>query len=238
MTIDRSGCAAPKHGDENAYTNHRCTCDDARNDRRVKEKRRREGRHVSPYVDVTGTSRRLKALAALGWSREDLAAQLGCSPQLIERHRTGRLARLHTDVAARYADLYERLQGTPGPSNVTRGHATRQGWAPPLAWDDIDDPHARPAVQDEPTRRGRVDVDEVKFLESCRVSRDDIAARLGVAVESIDRAVHRAAQRARTENMIARAREAADAAPVSWASAPTLQRALNEAFGDDHAMAH
>jgi transcriptional regulator with XRE-family HTH domain len=220
-------CTAAKHGDENAYTNHGCTCHEAREDRRIKEKRRREGRHVSPYVDVTGTSRRLQALAALGWSREALAEELGCSPQLVERHRTGRLQRLHVDVARRYADLYERLQGTPGPSTITRAHAARAGWAPPLLWDDrnIDDPAAQPE-RDEPAPRRGLDLGEVRFLESCRESREQIAKRMGVGLVSLERAEFRAAERARAA--VDRARQAANA-PAQWTPVPTL--------GDDHAMA-
>jgi transcriptional regulator with XRE-family HTH domain len=224
-------CTAAKHGDENAYTNHGCTCDDAREDRRVKEKRRREGRHVSPYIDVTGTSRRLRALAALGWSREDLAEQLGCSPQLVERHRTGRLQRLHVSAARRYKDLYERLQGTPGPSAVARAHAARAGWAPPLAWDDdaLDDPTAQPTGVGAPAQPARVNLDEVRFLEPFGVSRYEIARRMNVAPEAIERAEYRAQARARAA--VERAREAIRAAtqPPADEAEPTRTRELEHA---------
>lgn len=85
--------------------------------------------------------------------------------------------------------------------------------------------------------RAAVDLNEVAFLTSCGLSRDHIAARLGVEVRSIERAEHREAQRARTQAAVDRAQEAADNQPVNWASAPTMQAALNHAFGDDHAMA-
>jgi hypothetical protein len=92
----------------------------------------------------------------------------------------------------------------------------------------------------EPGQRARVDLDEVDFLTSCGFSRDHIASRLGVQVSALDRAELREAQRARTQAAVAdavaavaRAQQAAeDSEPVSWASAPTMQRALNEAFGD------
>jgi hypothetical protein len=149
---------------------------------------------------VVGTARRLQALCALGWSRDALAEQLGCSPQLIERHRTGRLPRLHRDTAARYEAIYQRLQGTPGPSQAARAHATGRGWAPPLLWDDdtLDDPTAHPIREPpEPRRRG-LDLDEARFLLSCRLSRHETAARLGVKPESLNRAEHRAALKPQT----------------------------------------
>ena len=236
MTTDRSACTSDRHGDENAYTNYGCTCTDAREDRRINQKRRREGRHTRPYVDVTGPARRLQALAALGWSCRDLAPRLGCSPQLVERHRTGRLARIDRASAGRYASLYEELQGTPGPSKLARQRATQAGWAPPLLWNDgtLDNPQARPVDDRPPTdRRQRIDLDDLQRFTTAGGSVEQYAARAGVDPLSITRAQDRAKQRAPTDAAIQRAREAVEEpdAPVNWAESPTMQRALEHAFG-------
>ena len=87
-------------------------------------------------VDATGTTRRIHALMALGWRLTDIDAELGqCA------HYTYNLTdqvQVHFDTARRVAEVYDRLAMTPGPSERTRAIARRKGWAPPLAWDDID----------------------------------------------------------------------------------------------------
>src|SRR5690606_25764514 len=49
---------------------------------------------------------------------------------------------------------YERLSGTPGPSDKVRVWAEKLGWAPPLAWEglNIDDPNAQPQGVLRPVR--------------------------------------------------------------------------------------
>lgn len=46
----------------------------------------------------------------------------------------------------RIAALFRRLAMLPGPSKVARTVARRNGWVPPLAWDDIDSPDATPCL--------------------------------------------------------------------------------------------
>jgi hypothetical protein len=96
-------------------------------------------------ADATGTSRRLQALVAIGYSISDLSRGLGYKnmQQVWEwtRHRQPTLAETS---AERVSALYERLSGTPGPSTRARNDARRNEWLPPLAWEDtdIDDPAA------------------------------------------------------------------------------------------------
>lgn len=212
-------CTAGRHGTEAAYRQG-CRCPEAREDRRIRAKRRRDGVHPErhAYLPVAGTQRRLRALAAIGWPVKELAPMIGTSPRQMDHYRCGRKPRIHREAAKQIADLYERLSATPGPSELSRTRAKAAGWAPPLAWDDdaIDDPAAQPVEAGEPSPRGGVDLDEVRFLESCRESREQIAKQLGVALESIERAEFRAAERAR------------DTVPV-WV--PAHER------GDTHAMA-
>lgn len=192
---DRSSCSASRHGTESAYCQG-CRCDDAREDRRIKVKHRLHGVHRSPYTTVTGTSRRLQALATLGWSCQLLAPRLGSSAQLMERYRTGRHPRIRQETATQIARLYDQLWATPGPCQVSRERAARAGWSRPQLWDDdtIDNPHAEP-VEDAPVRSPRVDLGEVEHLRTGGMSLSEIAQRLGVHPGSIERAEHRAQQR-------------------------------------------
>lgn len=190
------GCAAPRHGTEGAYRNARCRCPDAREAYRLAQKRRREGRNQPSTVDRTGTSRRLRALAALGWNRAGLAERLGISVRSLRNLQSEQDPRQRRTVtrttADRVAALYEQLSATPGEFTRTRDLARRSGWAPPLLWEDvdIDDPNARP-VDDQPVNGRGVDLDEVAYLASWGVPLGEIAARLDVAPESIAQARRR-----------------------------------------------
>ncbi|TYP82041.1 hypothetical protein [Blastococcus xanthinilyticus] len=98
------------------------------------------------FVSSLGTTRRMRALAALGWRYSDLAVELRVVESRVG-HLTVRPNRVvHRDTAAAVATVYERLSMTFGPSEVTRTRAAARGWAPPMFWDDdtIDDPAGRP----------------------------------------------------------------------------------------------
>lgn len=110
------------------------------------------------YVDATGTRRRLEALAALGYSMADISARLGCTRTYVYQLRKS--TQVRSDNAVAVATLYDRLCMTlpDHPLAVrARRHAAKQGWLPPLAWDDIDnDPAPADSSFDEPV------VDEVR----------------------------------------------------------------------------
>ena len=150
--IDRSGCPGSKHGTFTAAKNHGCSCADARELRRIRETRLRFGRQPTPYVDATGTRRRLEALAALGWSSVDIGTRMGYPAKscrsLINQWRHPRSGKVHRSTAEKVDRVFEQLSGTPGPSTRIRVHAGQSGWAPPLAWEEgaIDDPKARPKM--------------------------------------------------------------------------------------------
>ena len=62
-------------------------------------------------------------------------------------------------TAERIAALYDRWCMTPGPAATrNRAMAVRRGWAPPLAWNNIDDPDEQPrGVRAERPRKDDVD---------------------------------------------------------------------------------
>lgn len=96
--------------------------------------------------------RRLQALATIGWSRKVIAARLGIKHQSLYK--------LNEDTSyvtqARFAQIdqvYRELSMRVPPQAtkadrvrvaMTKAAAARNGWAPPLAWDDIDDPNEVP----------------------------------------------------------------------------------------------
>lgn len=96
--------------------------------------------------DATGAQRRVRALAALGWTVQQIAAEAGVAAHVVgdlSAAARGSVTKPHDD-AIRVA--YERLSMRRGPSVIAARRAADHGYAPPLAWDDadLDDPTARP----------------------------------------------------------------------------------------------
>lgn len=139
-------------------------------------------------VPTIGSTRRIRALATLGWSAARLAAELGVNRQRLDRLSTADTTSAETAVMIE--TLYDRLWCTPAPCSTpadraaatrTRDEAARRGWSKPLEWDDdtIDDPAAEPLAM-VPTRRGIDDL--VDDIAQALVTTDDpevIARRLG-----------------------------------------------------------
>lgn len=110
-------------------------------------------------VPAVGTTRRLQSLFALGWTSTDIAARLGVGHARVGHlATTGKQDRVLRDTAAKVAAVYDELCMTipqdpdepPSPRHCRvhdrqRRIAARRGWAPPLAWDDIDDPDEQPS---------------------------------------------------------------------------------------------
>lgn len=158
------------HGDYRRYVakhpDERCRCDlcKAAHRERMAAYRRAKayGHWQAAHVDATGTHRRIRALMAIGHRLRDIAAELGRSYDAVDKWLLA--GSVHRDTARAVADLYERRSGTPGPHKGRRTRSRRRGYAPPLAWDDvdIDDPDATPNL-------GGVDddlVDEVALQQA------------------------------------------------------------------------
>lgn len=98
------------------------------------------------YVDATGTQRRLRALARMGWSFADIGREIGAGWRCPSRQLYNILAqkRVHLDTHKQVEAVYERLSHRQGPSPVAATRARKKGWAPPMAWDAIDDPNDYP----------------------------------------------------------------------------------------------
>jgi hypothetical protein len=155
-------------------------------------------------IDGTGTRRRLRALAALGWPRRVLAERL--NTRLSYAGALMYKNRVHWDTAARVAAVYDELSMTIGPSPRAASDAKAKGWPVPLDWDeeDIDNPDAAPVHAPNPSNGGGPlrDIErEEKVMELTRagVSVGNIVARLGVG----ERYVNRVRARYRDEGQVA-----------------------------------
>ncbi|WP_404380403.1 hypothetical protein LL946_10525 [Knoellia locipacati] len=93
-------------------------------------------------VPSIGAQRRVQALMALGWPKQELEAAGIPSAQLVTRPRS----RISVEGWQQVRDVYDELSMTRGPSELTRSRAIARGYPPPLAWDDdtLDDPQATP----------------------------------------------------------------------------------------------
>lgn len=122
--------------------------------RRYRRRRYLAGQHLT--VDALGTVRRIRALHCLGWSQRALAERLGVSAGRVGHMTIAKYPRVNIDTATKVAALYEELCMTLPPETQftrrMRNYARKQGWAPPLAWDDIDDPDEQPSGLIAPKR--------------------------------------------------------------------------------------
>ena len=93
-------------------------------------------------VPALGAQRRTHALMALGYRHSDLTEAYGGA---ISSHLSIGLHPVITARTWRAVDAaFRRLEATPGPSERARARAVKQGFAPPAAWDDVDDPNEQP----------------------------------------------------------------------------------------------
>jgi hypothetical protein len=134
-------------------------------------------------LNAVGTARRIRALVAMGWTLAEQGRRLDMHNSHVWQLCWQDLPTVTPAMAERIQGLFAELWDQPGPSRRARNLAVKHGWAPPLAWDDIDDPAAEPdrgAVIDEA-------VDEVAVARAVRGERlrlneaeEAEALRLGV----------------------------------------------------------
>jgi DNA-binding CsgD family transcriptional regulator len=129
-------------------------------------------------LPAIGAARRLQALMRMGWRMSDLAADK-TEYHLINKVRTAPDHRIKAQSWLRIAEMYAQREMTPGPhkGNATKGK--RFDYAPPLAWDDIDDPTATPNFDGDEANAGRLalyltGLSDIQIAVEEKVSRDAI----------------------------------------------------------------
>ncbi|MGW4181289.1 helix-turn-helix domain-containing protein [Streptomyces albidoflavus] len=149
-------------------------------------------RPEAKVVDSTGTVRRLRALAAIGYPTRAIAAASGVDVTTIQKQAAGHFPTVRAATARRITAAYRQLILNPGPSQATRRRAAALGWHGPAAWEDINNPACQPeppTVDTElPTgRRSAIDADLVMQLTTAGLSKQQIAWELGCTVRSVER---------------------------------------------------
>lgn len=152
----------------------------------------------SPFVDSTGTRRRVQALAALGWSFVQIAERAG-----LHRTATPKAAHLDRPVRRETADAIQAafrvMCMTKPPTDTPRQRvsvarmrriASENGWVPPLAWDDIDNDEAPVQVEeDDMSAKERRDAERLDRLELMDADSRNVtyaAEALGITREGLN----------------------------------------------------
>lgn len=152
-------------------------------------------------VPSLGTARRIQALVALGWTFGQLSERLGRCHDYARKLAFQSDTYVRATTAQRVADLYEQLSMTLPPTttgrerwraNYARTTAARNGWVPPLCWDDPDTDERPHGVR---TDDARDLLAEWADLRAAGESIEHAAKRLGVTVGAIERAEFRAKER-------------------------------------------
>ena len=141
------------------------------------------------FIPAEASRRRLQALAAIGWSLGALTERFGVPTMTLSVIRGGKTESIQPAVAARIREMYAEAHMDPGPSARTRTLAAEDGWAPPLAWNDIDDPDETPDFGAQPSKGA--DLDEWLFLVRGGVDPLEASERIGVLISSILRTAER-----------------------------------------------
>jgi hypothetical protein len=147
----------PRHGTVQGH-NARCRCAPCDLAKYRYDKQRKAELHATGQrriVPAYRIQRRVEALQALGWSLRKIADEAG----VTHNHMTDVRKFAWRTTFDAIDGVYQRLSMTFPPETTageksgavrTRNHARRNGYAPPLAWDEdsIDDPDAIPATEE------------------------------------------------------------------------------------------
>lgn len=154
-------------------------------------------------IPILGSTRRVQALVANGWTLHQISRDHGIERSVLTHIATGSQTWVFARTAMDIAAIFARMQMVRGSSAKAFNRARREGWPPPLCWDEetIDDPAAQPdwsAVARHAPRPGRAlfmpPPEFAALVEDHRLlgrSDDDIAARLGMTLETFQRRLHR-----------------------------------------------
>lgn len=130
-----------------------------------------------------GLTRRLRALARIGWGVNAIADESGVPFTTIACIQRGDVDSVTATNAAAIRETYVRVENQPRGSKQSINRAERLGWPAPAAWNDID-------LDDEPaattrTRKGLRTLEDYEWLTANGYSRDEALQKLGVTYDAI-----------------------------------------------------
>lgn len=158
----------------------------------------RPAAHQQYLVPALGSTRRLRALGALGWTLSTIAAHTTLSKKTLSLLMAGAQQYVTREAAEQISRTFDQLCMRRGPSDRSRIMARDKGWAPPLAWDEgtMDDPNATPdpnAIPDIEDERADAELNMAQFMELLDFGQlpEQAAARVGVTLGAIEVAARR-----------------------------------------------
>lgn len=95
-------------------------------------------------VPSYGVTRRLQALRTIGITQVTVGQWTGISESSLVDLTYASQPQITGSRWRMIDDVYRAHEHDPIALGRTRSHAVAQGWAPPAAWDDIDDPDEHP----------------------------------------------------------------------------------------------
>ncbi|WP_028654869.1 hypothetical protein [Nocardioides sp. J54] len=147
------------------------------------------------WVNPIGAMRRVQALCAIGYALHWQGTRLNYQKANMWALVRGDKPYITGAVDRRIRELYDELCMKPRTStlstekaSITKAHrmAAREGWAPPLAWDNIDDPDERPnlgapdARNHNGTRPLHLMVEDAEWLADSGLNLTGVLHRLNV----------------------------------------------------------
>lgn len=187
----------PRHGSRRGYYAHRkagqSACDQCKRAAAAAEARYAmlRARGLQSRLPAVGVQRRLRALYALGWTWTALDREMGTF-NMADKWARQNYAYVFPATQKTIVDLFERLSMTLPPERTpaerraaarARNAARKQGWPPPLAWDDIDnDPEPQGVGYVSPNR-----AEALRDLAAMGVGLIEACRRLEVGWEALER---------------------------------------------------
>lgn len=99
------------------------------------------------YFNVIPYQRKLQALVAIGWAKQDLQRMVPTNESNMYDILHGNRKYILADTARKIDALYDRICMQAGTCEQSKESAFRKRWLPPLAWDDIEDLSERPVYR-------------------------------------------------------------------------------------------
>lgn len=145
-------------------------------------------------------ARKLQALIAIGHSPDNLAAQLNLPAEYLIEIVKGN-GWWSTLILNRIDNLYRRLELKPGSDEDSILLARRRRWAPPLVWDDIEDPDEVPDLSHLRPRRDSPipPAEDLQELLNLGESFESLGRRFNCEEHSISRKIYRHRQLTQAE---------------------------------------
>lgn len=146
-------------------------------------------------VPALGYQRRLQALKAIGYTWAQVGEATGVPRATLQQIARGNYTRVSKVLAGKieqgYRELYLQPQHATSSARKARAYAIRFGWAPPLAWNDIDDPNEEPkGVKDRALTAE--DVRHIRqMVRNGYASQTEMGERYGLSRASISRMCRR-----------------------------------------------